>query len=87
MVNECFKLDLGELVIVRALGLGPHGEETGPPLIMKAVRKSLDGMGLSLEQTASGSLESPSAKHIRQHTVLQGLFIVKDQNKVLFVSD
>jgi hypothetical protein len=87
LVDECFQLDLGESVIVRALGLGPLGEETGPPLVMTVVRKSLEGMGLSLEETASANLESLSAEHIRQHTVLQSLFIVNDQNKVLFVSE
>jgi hypothetical protein len=40
LVDKCFQLDLRESLIVRALGLGPHGEKTGPPLIMEVVRKT-----------------------------------------------
>ena len=72
---------------MRTLDLGPLGEEIGPPLAMKVVRKNLEGMGLSLEQSASANLESLSAEHIRQHTVLQSLFIVNRQDKLLFVSE
>lgn len=85
LVDECFQLDLTESVIVRALGLGPHGQETGPPLVMTVVRKSPEGMGLSLEEAASANLESLSAEHSNQQKILQSLFIVNDQSRVLLV--
>lgn len=85
LVDECFQLDLAASVIVRTLGLGPHGEETGPPLVMTVVRKSPEGMGLSLEEAASANLESLSAGHSSQHKILQSLFIINDQCRILLV--
>lgn len=85
VVDECFQPDIDESVIVRTLGLGPAGDETGPPLVMTVVRKSQDGIGLSLDSTASANLESLSADDAPKSTVLQNLFIVNSQNRVLFV--
>ncbi|MFT4887867.1 MAG: hypothetical protein ACI8V0_002098 [Pseudohongiellaceae bacterium] len=86
LIDECFQLDLGESVIVRALGLGPHAEETGPALVMKVARKSHQGMGLSLDESASANLESLSAERRSKHTILQSLFIINDKNRVLFLN-
>lgn len=85
LVDECFQLELAESVIVRALGLGPDGKETGPPLVMTVVRKSHEGMGLSLEKVASANLESLKSEHASKHTILQSLFIINNQSRVLFV--
>jgi len=85
LVDECFQLDLGESVIVRALGLGPHTEETGPPLVMTVTRKSHQGMGLSLEKAASANLESLIAQCHSKHTILQSLFIINDEIESCFL--
>lgn len=85
LVDECFQLDLAESVIVRTLNLGPNGDDTGPPLVMTVVRKSHEGMGLSLETAASANLESLKAEHFNKHTILQSLFIIDDQSRVLLI--
>jgi hypothetical protein len=86
LVDECFQLDLSESVIVRALGLGPHAEETGPPLVMAVTPKSHQEMGLSLEEAASANLESLSAQRHSKHAILQSLLIINNKNRVLFLN-
>lgn len=83
-VDECFQLELAESVIVRTLGLGPNADEIGPPLVMKVVRKTADGMGLSIEESASENLKSLSGDPNSKHSVLQSLFLVNSNQQVLF---
>jgi hypothetical protein len=53
---------------------------------MTVARKSHQGMGLSLDESASANLESLSAEHRSKHTILQSLFIINDRNRVLFLN-
>ncbi|MFK7863008.1 MAG: PilZ domain-containing protein [Pseudohongiellaceae bacterium] len=83
-VDECFQLNLAESVIVRTLELGPNADETGPPLVMKVVRKTTDGMGLRLEETASASLRSLATEPTPRHRIKQSLFLVNSKKQILF---
>ncbi|MFT4748437.1 MAG: hypothetical protein ACI9E4_000100 [Pseudohongiellaceae bacterium] len=85
LVDECFQLDLSESVIVRALGLGPHAEETGPPLVMAATPKRHQEIGLSFEEAASANLESLIAQRHSKHAILQSLLIINNKNRVCFL--
>ncbi|NKB32358.1 MAG: hypothetical protein GKR91_04600 [Pseudomonadales bacterium] len=86
LLDECFQLDLGELVTVKTLGLGADGSESGPALFMRVARKTDTGMGLSIEE-APPNLEAEhgdSSVYVSpQQSILQSLFIVNAQEKVL----
>lgn len=83
-VDECFQLESGESLIVRTLGLGLNADEIGPPLVMKVVRKTPDGMGLCLEETASENLKSLATDPTTMHSVIQSVFLVNQNQEVLF---
>lgn len=83
-VDECFQLESGESVIVRTLGLGLNADEIGPPLVMKVVRKTKDGMGLCLEETASENLKSLATDPTAKLSVMQSIFLVNRAQEVLF---
>ena len=85
LVEEASKLPVGESVLIRTLGLGINGGETGPPLVMSVVRQTADGIGLKLEKTASANLESWDSENLARQAIRQSLFIANDFEQLLVV--
>lgn len=86
VTEETSKLKVGESVLVRTLGLGIRGTETGPPLVMCVVRKTHEGIGLKLEKTASANLESWDSENLTRQAIRQVLFIANDFEQMLVTS-
>ncbi|MDA0688300.1 MAG: PilZ domain-containing protein [Proteobacteria bacterium] len=88
MVDESFQLEVGSEIIVRSLGLGPDGEERGPDIAMKVVRRNRQGMGLEIvkgqESQESIAQEADSEDlTVAPRTLLQRLLILDDCERVL----
>ena len=94
LMDECFQLEIGEIVKVRSVGLGVSGNETGPELDMRVVRRSDIGMGLAiLEQPepASGDAraaspatpEQTSSQRTSSSAILQRFLLIDDLERVL----
>lgn len=88
IVDESFQLEVGTEIIVRSLGLGPDGEERGPDIAMRVVRRNKQGMGLEIVK-GQESQEDPAQESafedraITPRTLLQRLLIVDDNERVL----
>ncbi|MFT4861727.1 MAG: hypothetical protein ACI95C_000937 [Pseudohongiellaceae bacterium] len=85
LMHETSELRVGESVLVRTLGLGINGSESGPPLIMSVVRQTTDGVGLKLEPTASANLESWNSENLTRQAIRQSLFIANDFEQLLVI--
>lgn len=86
LLDECFQIDVGEIVTLRTLGLGQDGSETSPPLSMRVARKTIEGMGLQIENSPSSfSANGPESSRYTtpQQSVLQSLCVINSQNEVL----
>ena len=83
MMSEASDLPVGESVLIRTLGLGINGSETGPPLVMRVVRQTPDGLGLKLEEAASANLESWDSENLTRQAIRQSLFIANDFEQLL----
>ncbi len=86
LMSETAALTVGESVLVRTLGLGINGSESGPPLIMTVVRQTADGVGLRLEPTASANLESWNSENLTRQAIRQSLFIANDFEQLLVIA-
>lgn len=88
MVDESFQLEVGTEIIVRSLGLGADGDERGPDIAMKVVRRNRQGMGLEIakgqDSQKSPTADSPSEDQITtSRPLLQRLLILDDRDRVL----
>ena len=88
MLDDCFQLEIGEVVSVRSVGLGVDGNEKGQELKMRVVRRNDLGMGLALipgsDQPAEPERQQqPGDEPILTATILQRFLLIDDNNRVL----
>jgi hypothetical protein len=83
LIEDSSQLQVGESVLIRTLGLGINGSETGPPLVMTVVRQTSEGIGLAIENTASANLASWDSENLARQAIRQSLVIVNDYEQLL----
>ena len=90
LMDECFQIELGESVTVRALGLGADENEAGPTLTMQVVRLNNQGMGLAFEKNndslkaKSVTSEAMKIDAVNDQSIMQCLFIMNNDLQILF---
>lgn len=93
-LDTCFQPEVGEIVRVRSMGLGMDGNETGPELAMRVVRRSDSGIGLVIIEAPESTQESdtrasalmqenPSLLQAQPTTILQRFLFIDDRDRVL----
>lgn len=83
LLAEHEQLEEGAEVIVKSLGLGPDGTESGPELLMRVVRCSKEGMGLEIITSQDSHKEEAIAQTSTSKTIIQRLLIIDDNDMVL----
>lgn len=86
LLKDSTKLPVGDSVLIRTLGLGINGSETGPPLVMTVARQTKEGVGLKFEETASANLYSWDSENLARQAIRQSLLIANNFEQLLVIT-